>query len=254
MSLSVVIICFNEEKNIEKTLTSVTFADEIIIVDSGSTDQTLTIAKKYSDQIYHQDWLGFGRQKQFALSKATKDWVLSIDADEVISDSLKDEIKNMLESKQTHDAFMIPFHSYFLGKQIKHGDWKKESHLRLFKRDKAQFDDAELHENLILDKNIKIGHLKNHIDHYSYSDLADVLDKLKRYSYEGAKSRFAQGKTASPLSAWLKGKWAFFRSYYLKQGFLDGREGFLLAKYISDYTFYRYAQLNELQNNKNQRE
>ncbi|MCF6807147.1 glycosyltransferase family 2 protein [Thiotrichales bacterium 19S9-12] len=244
--LSVILIVKNEQRDIKRCLESVQWADEIIIVDSGSTDQTLSIAKNYTNKIFLHDWQGYGRQKQYALSKATKSWVLSLDADEVVTEALKNEILGLFHNfeEQDHDAFQIPFQSYFLDQPVKHGDWKGEKHIRLFKRQKGSFDQAELHENLIIQG--KIGKLKGRIDHYSYANLEDVLDKLSRYAIAGAKARYNQGKKSSFFYAWFKSKWAFFRSYVIKLGFLDGKIGFILAYYIADYTFYRYVKLIEM--------
>ena len=240
--LSVILITYNEADIIERTLGSIAWADEIIIIDSGSTDQTVTLCQKWTPHVYHQKWLGFGEQKNQALKKANGDWILSLDADEVISPQLKAEMKEILTTnKAQKNAYYIPFHSYFLNTRIRHGDWRKEQHLRLFKRHCGHFDNQKLHENIEIQG--QTGRLHGHINHFSYRSLDQALEKLRCYAKAGAQVRFMQGRKGGILLGWFKSKWAFFRSFILRLGFLDGRSGFLLACYIANYTFYRYVYL-----------
>lgn len=240
-TLSVIIITHNEAEMIKDCLESVKWADEIIVVDSGSTDDTAKIARKYTKKVtVTKDWPGFGVQKQRALDQATGDWVLSLDADERVSTACKKDIQQAMA--KTKAAYLqIRFQSYFLGKPIKHGDWRREYHVRLFRRGQANFDKAKLHENLILFGTGAAIH--SPIVHYSYRNWEQVLDKLQRYSTAGAQRRVAEGIKATPLTAVGKAIWAFWRHYLFKFGLLDGWAGFWLGVYIAHYTLYRYLKV-----------
>ncbi|MCW5589219.1 MAG: glycosyltransferase family 2 protein [Legionellales bacterium] len=243
--LSAIIITYNEAHNLRECLRSIAFVDEIILVDSGSTDDTLLIAKEFNASIFVMDWLGYGVQKQRALEKARGDWVLSLDADERVTPELAQEIQYTIRNTSC-SAYEIPFQSYFLQQAIRFGDWGGETHVRLFKREHTRFDQAILHENLQVDG--KIGRLTQKIHHHPYQDLHELVDKINRYSTAGAKKLFDQGKKANFLKAELKGVWAFLRNYLWRGGFLDGKAGFMLAKSIAEYTYYRYLKLQELHN------
>lgn len=241
--LSVILIVRNEADMIEECLKSVPFADEIIILDSGSTDNTVEIAKRFTDKVFETDWPGYGIQKGRALAKATGDWVLSIDADERITPELANEIKHTLNNT-TADAFNIPFHSYFLGKRIRFGDWRGEYHVRLFKREKAEFDEVPVHENLIIDGTI--ASMRYPIKHYSYTDQAEIERKVQAYAEAGAQRLLDRGKRGGLLIASLKSLFSFVRCYGIRLGFLDGIAGFKLAKSIAQYTFRRYCLVAKL--------
>jgi len=241
-SLSLILICRNEERMIEDCLKSalkITPDLEIIILDSGSTDQTLDIAKKYTANIYQTDWPGFGIQKNRALSYATGDWVLSLDADERISEPLAQEIKNILQNTdQKISAFDIPFESYFLSKKIRFGDWSGEHHIRLFKKSQAVFDKAPVHENLKITGAIQ--KLQNPILHYSYTHPAQINQKIKAYAQAGAEKLRKKGKLGGFYIGLLKAGFTFIRGYCFKLGFLDGLAGLKLAWMNTRYTFFKY--------------
>ena len=240
-TLSVTIITHNEADMIENCLRSVAWADEIIVVDSGSDDDTVAICQRYTDKVtVTSDWPGFGKQKQRALDLATSDWVLSLDADEVLSEATQQAIQQAIQQPR-YNAYRIRRQSYFLGKLIRYGDWRNDYQLRLFRRDKARFDGAVVHENVIVSGDV--GQIKVPMLHYTYDSLEELLDKLQRYSTAGAQQRFAQGKTASPLKAILKSWWAFWRHYLIKGGFMDGWRGLIIGRYIAHYTYYRYLKL-----------
>ena len=186
-------------------------------------------------------WLGFGPQKNLALNLASKDWVLSIDADEVVSTSLKDEIQEAIQLNQASVAFRIPRSSSYCGKFIKHSGWSPDYVLRLFPRAHGKFSEDLVHEKVIF--NGKIKSLKVPLIHTSYDDLEDVLDKTNRYSTAGASMMHANGKTSSLSKAILKGLWAFIRTYFIRLGFLDGRMGFVLAVSNAEATYYKYLKL-----------
>jgi glycosyltransferase involved in cell wall biosynthesis len=244
--LSVIIITKNEEYHIAKCLESVKWVDEIIVLDSGSADKTVSICRQFTPNVFETDWQGFGVQKQRALNKATGDWVLSIDADETISPELRAEIENAIKQNQ-HDAFLLPRLSSYCGKLIKHGGWYPDYILRLFRRDLGRFSDAIVHEIVIV--NGKMGKLNSPILHDSYKDLAEVLRKMDSYSTLGAKLLFEKGVKSSISKSVLKGLWTFFRAYILRLGFLDGSNGLMLAIYSGETTYYKYLKLWELQDN-----
>jgi glycosyltransferase involved in cell wall biosynthesis len=246
-TLSVIIVTKNEEKNIKDCLESVSFANEIIVLDSLSTDKTVEICKQYTDKIHLQEWLGCGPQKDKALSYATCDWVLTIDADERITPELKTEILNILPNTKVN-GFEIPFNSYYCGKKIRFGDWMNESHLRLFRRSKGTIIPRLVHFRVEIEG--KAQKLNGKIVHYSFPDLTSVLNKMNAYSTDGAIHKFEQGKSSGLIKALFRGFWAFFRGYIIKLGFLDGREGLLLAISNGEGTYYRYLKLLYLCKNK----
>ncbi|MCF6764719.1 glycosyltransferase family 2 protein [Thiotrichales bacterium 19S3-7] len=242
--LSVIIIVKNEQSNIRRLLSSIQWADEIIIVDSGSTDQTLTIAKEFTDTIYFQAWLGYGKQKQFALSKATKQWVISLDADEEVTNALSEEIQTICQNDQSINAYKLIRKSFFGPKMIKHGDWKDDAPIRLFKRQKGRFSDDIVHESILVDG--QIDQLQQPLYHYTYNQVSDAIAKANEYSTLGAQKLYKKAKTSSITKATIKGIWSFVRSYFIKLGFLDGKEGFVLAGCIALATYLKYVKLNEL--------
>jgi glycosyltransferase involved in cell wall biosynthesis len=250
-TLSAIIITKNESFNIEACLTSVSFADEIIVVDAGSHDDTVAICRRFTDQVFvTDDWLGFGAQKNLALAKATQEWVLSIDADERVSLALQAEIKQAINS-QVYSAFNIPRQSYYCGRWLKHGGWFPDQVIRLFRRDTAQFSADEIHERVVLvdETKAQIGALTHPLQHYSFHSLEQVIDKINLYSTANASKYYKRGKKASLKKAIFHGLWAFMRTYFFQAGFLDGREGFMLAVSNAEGTYYRYLKLMYLQEN-----
>jgi glycosyltransferase involved in cell wall biosynthesis len=251
MTLSVIIITKNESRHIAECIDSVAFADEIIVVDSGSSDDTFAIARaKGAIVTQTADWPGFGRQKNRALDLATKDWVLSIDADERVTPELAQEIQRTLQNPRA-DAYKISRLSNFQGRWIRHSGWWPDRVLRLFKRGKARFSDAIVHESVQ-----SSGHaatLKSHFLHYPYADMESLIAKVNRYSSDAASIMHEQGKTASPLGAAGHAVWTFVRIYLIRRGFLDGREGFVLAATAAAGNFFRYSKLMFLNQNSGKR-
>jgi glycosyltransferase involved in cell wall biosynthesis len=244
MSISVIIITKNEEHAIHDCLSSISWADEIIVVDSGSTDNTVSICKSYNARVeITDDWPGFGAQKNRALSLATGDWILSIDADERVSKDLQYEIQTIIKTKKNDQAFRMPRKSSFCGQFIKHGGWCPDYVLRLFpnNQNEARFSDDLVHERVVFKGSI--GTLINPIIHISYSNLEEVLGKMNTYSSAGAQMAFAKSKKGSLKLALSHSIWTFIRMYVLKFGFLDGRMGFILAVSNSQETYYRYLKL-----------
>ena len=241
--LSVIIICKNEAEHIGRGLASVSFADEIIVLDSGSSDDTLNICRQYTDQVFSTDWPGFGQQKQRALAKASHDWILSIDADEEISLALQAEILAAIQQSDIQ-GFFIPRLSRYCGKAIKHAGWWPDYVLRLFQRQAGEFTDDLVHERVIVTGAIE--HLKSPILHEAFVDPEEVLSKINSYSSLGAQKLFNQGKNANLSLAIVKGLWTFFRTYILKAAILDGAEGLMLAISNAEGSYYKYLKLRTL--------
>ncbi len=241
MSLGCAIITYNEEKSIERTLKSVSFCDEIVVVDSGSKDKTLEIARHYTDKVYTQEWLGYGKQKNFAIDKLSTDWVLSLDADEVVSNALRDEIINELK-KPRFDAYALNFQLVFMGKPLKFGGTYPDYHVRLFRKGHYWFREDDVHEGI----KTKAFKLKNIVYHYSYDDLEDYFEKFNRYTTLAAKSRLKQGKKASKFYPFLRFGLELLKRFILKGAFLDGYPGCVYALLSSYYVFVKYAKMLEL--------
>ncbi len=245
--LSVIIITKNEAEHIGPCLESVQWADEIIIVDSGSTDGTQNICNQYTDKIIQTDWPGFGPQKNRALDAASGKWVLSLDADERITPELHAEIQSALENTGETAGFEIPRLSYYCGKAIRHGGWWPDYVLRLFRRDRGCFSNALVHEKLEVRGAIQ--RFRNPLLHFSFDDFEEVLHKIDNHSSLAAQMLFEKGRSSSFSKALLRGFWSFLRTYILRAGFLDGRYGVMLALSNAEGTYYKYLKLLYLQQN-----
>lgn len=241
--LSVAIITKNEAPRIARCLQSVAWADEIVILDSGSTDGTPDIARTMGARVQQSaDWPGFGPQKNRAIDLATGDWVLVLDADETVTPELAAAIRAALDGPPR--GYELRRWSTFLGNTIRFGDWRNDVVLRLFPRGAARFTDVPVHERLVTA--LPVARLGGVLLHETYRSLEDVLDKTNRYSTLGAQDRLARGKSASLPGAVLRGAWAWFRCYLLRLGFLDGAAGYMLAVMQAQVTYYKYAKLREL--------
>jgi glycosyltransferase involved in cell wall biosynthesis len=245
--LSVIIITFNEEKNIRDCLESVKWADEIIVVDSFSSDNTIQICKEYTNNIFQRKWEGFAKQKNFALNLVKNKWVLWIDADERVSKELKEEIEKVIENNK-FDGFCIPRKNFFLGRWIKYGGWYPDYTLRLFKKEKAYFEEREVHEKVIL--NGKISYLKSPILHYSYKNISDIILRIDKYSSLSSSQLLKNNKKATLWTIFSHSFFRFFLKYILRGGFRDGVPGFIIAVTSSFETFAKYAKLWERENAK----
>jgi glycosyltransferase involved in cell wall biosynthesis len=239
-NLSVIIITKNEAVNIRACIESVAWADEIIVVDSGSSDATVEICRELGAQVYVHDWPGFGMQKNRALGYATKDWVFSIDADERVTSELRAEIQSALQGAQAV-GYEIPRLSSFCGRYMHHSGWYPDYVLRLFRRSSGKFLDDLVHERVIV--NGPIAKLQQSLLHESFRDLEQLLAKINHYSTASAQMLHRKNRTASLKKAVGHALWAFFRSYFLRAGLLDGREGFMLAVSTAEGTYYRYLKL-----------
>lgn len=242
MSLSVAIIAKNEAHNLAACLTSVDFADEVVVLDSCSTDDTPNIASNYGARLEISNrWDGFGKEKNKVIDLCSGDWILSLDADERIPPELENEIRNLLSGLPEHSAYAIPRLSWFCGKFIRHSGWRPDYVVRLFKRGTARFSDDLVHERLITDG--QIGFLNNSITHISFRDFESVINKMNNYSSASALQMSMKGKQGGPLKGLLHGSWTFFRTYILRLGFLDGWHGLALAISNAQGTYYRYLKL-----------
>lgn len=240
--LSVVIIARDEEDSIGEALESVQWADEVIVVENGSVDRTVEIARARGAKVLvTTDWPGFGAQKNRALGEATREWVLSLDADERVTPELRAQIAAVLAANGPHEAYEMARLSSYCGHFMRHGGWWPDRVTRLFRRGAARFSDDLVHERVVV--NGTTGRLKGHLLHRAYEDLEEVLRKIDRYSTAGARMRHEKGERGSVTRAVAHGAWAFFRTYVLRAGFLDGRHGFMLAVSNAEATYYRYVKL-----------
>ncbi|MBI3901580.1 MAG: glycosyltransferase family 2 protein [Nitrosomonadales bacterium] len=242
-SLSITLITKNEAHNLRACLESVSWADEIIVVDSGSTDDTVAIAREFTQHVYIHDWPGFGAQKNRALDYATKDWVLSLDADERVTPELRAQLIKAMEGASA-EGFYLPRLSQFCGRFIRHSGWYPDYVLRLFKRKQGRFSDDLVHESVILQG--RTGKLSSPLLHYSYLAEADVERKIEQYSSAAAQQMYSKGKTATSADAPVRGAWAFLRTYCLRLGFLDGVAGFNIARMNARTTYRKYEKLRSL--------
>lgn len=237
--VSVALIARNEAANLGACLASVRWADEIVVVDNGSTDATRDIARAAGARVVEApDWPGFGAQKNRALDACTGDWILALDADERVTPALRAEIERTLV-QPAFDVYELPRRSTYAGRFMRHGGWWPDPVARLFRRGAARYSDARVHERLVTGR--PVGRLHEPLLHYSFRSLDDVVAKMNRYSSEGAAMLAARGAHPGLASAVMHGVAAFVRTYVLKLGFLDGRFGFMLAVSNAEGSYYRYV-------------
>lgn len=250
MNLSVAVITFNEERIIEKLLKSVeNFADEIIIVDSFSTDKTEQICKKFSKtKFIERQFDGFGTQKNYAIDQCSGKWILFLDADEIPDEKAKTSINKIVNSeKNNFEVYKIEFNNVFLGKILKHGGWGNTWRERFFMKGSGKYSEDIVHENFKTNK--KIGKLEGKLFHYTYKDIHHHIEKTNKYTSMMAKKLFDRGKKSGVLKVIFKPSFQFIKSYFLKLGFLDGIEGYYMARTASAYTFLKYMKLYEITKN-----
>ena len=242
MRLSVILITKNAGATLRRCLESVAWADEIIVVDSGSSDDTQDICRTLGVRLsIAADWPGFGPQKNRALALATGDWVLSIDADEWVSPALRDAIAAVLREDAAASAYALPRRSSFCGRYMRHSGWWPDYVVRLFRHGSARFSDDHTHERLLVEGSVR--KLREPLMHEAIIDLDQMIAKMNLYSTVGARTLHERGRRASLGTALLHGGWTFFRTYVLRAGFLDGREGFMLAVANAEGSYYRYLKL-----------
>ncbi|MCG9750475.1 glycosyltransferase family 2 protein [Vibrio brasiliensis] len=242
-SIAAVIITKNEQDSLRDCLESLRWVDEIIIVDSGSTDNTETIAREYTEHFYvNAEWPGFGKQKQLAQSYATSDWILAVDADERIDDTLRENILTMLENPPENTVYNLNELTWVFGRFLKHSGWYYR-HVRLYPNKLTQYNDNLVHESVIIPSGCQVADLDGDILHYSYQNLNHYLVKSAGYAKAWADQRQARGKKASLSQGIIHALGCFLKMYLLKRGFLDGKQGFLIAVLSAHSTFVKYADL-----------
>ena len=242
--LSVIVPTYKEEQNIEECLKGLTFADEIIVVDSFSTDRTPEIAKKYATKFIQHEYIYSTKQKNWIIPQAKYQWILLVDADERVDEKLKKEIINILKNGPEYDAYWIRRRNFLLGKEIKHGSWGRDKVIRLFKRDKCRYEDKEVHGEIIV--NGTTGYLKNKLIHYTYNSMDQYISKINRYAVWGAKQRYKEGWKGSFFHVIFQPPFVFFKNYVINFGFLDGKYGFLVEILNSYYVLLKYIRLWEM--------
>ncbi|MFW2373045.1 MAG: glycosyltransferase family 2 protein [Gammaproteobacteria bacterium] len=238
--ISVAIICKNEAVRIRRCLDSVSWADEIVVVDSGSTDGTLKIVREYTDKVYeYHDWKGFGNQRRIAEDKTSNDWILAIDSDEVVSQELRQEIELAIKQASDNDVFRFNRLTYFCGKFIRHSGWYPDRIVRLYNRHKFRYNDAFVHESVNC-KGANVIDLKGEFFHYTTDSLDQYIDKRNSYAKAWARRQYENGKRASRIQIVVRPLFAFVRHYILRLGILDGYHGFLISVIQMQYTFNKY--------------
>jgi glycosyltransferase involved in cell wall biosynthesis len=243
-TLSVAIVTLNEEANLPRTLASVAWADEIVVVDSGSTDATREIAQSHRARCVTEPWRGFAAQKNFALSLCTSEWVLSLDADETVSPELAASIQKAIAVVASNTAYTLPRRNLFLGRWMRHGGYYPDQKLRLFPRGQAAFQETPVHETVVFAGYVET--LDGDLLHDAYPTLTSYLDHMQRYSTLGAGIAVERGRTGRSALSFLNSVLlnplaTFFYNYILRAGFLDGREGLLLHLYHSAYVSWKYS-------------
>jgi glycosyltransferase involved in cell wall biosynthesis len=240
--VSAVIVTKNEESNIQDAIESVKGFSEIIVIDSFSSDHTVDICKNYTDKVFLEEWQGYAKQKQKGIYKASMPWVLILDADERLTPELRSEISIVLENK-TYNGFYIPRKNFFLGKWIRHGGWWPDYTLRLFRKDMAFMQDREVHEKVVVRGST--GYLKNPMEHYTSRSLSDFIKKLENYSTLSAREMVQKDFMPGIFSLIFRPLFTFFKMFFLRRGFLDGKYGLILSLLYSYYSFSKYTKLWE---------
>jgi glycosyltransferase involved in cell wall biosynthesis len=246
--LSVTVITRNEAANVGGALQSVAWADELVVVDAMSTDETVPIARQYTDRVVTRAWPGYGAQKNYAASIASHDWILSLDADERVTPELAHEIQATLEATPPHVAYRVPRVTWHLGRWIRSTDWYPDYQLRLYDRRAGQWDGRSVHESLSVRGST--GRLGGDLQHFAYRDVSDHLETIDRYTTYAAQELHERGERADILRLVGHPALAFLRNYFLRGGVRDGVPGFLVSALNAYYVFLKFVKLWELQKNK----
>lgn len=241
MKISATIIAYNEERNIARAIESLRCCDEIIVIDSGSSDRTCEIAANLGARIVESVWLGFAGQKNFASDRAAHDWILSIDADEALSEALEGEIWGLKKNGPACDGYTMPRLAQYLGRWIFHSGWYPDRKVRLFDRRKATWVGRYVHESVQV--NGSVGHLQANLLHFTCSSLSEHLKTMDRYTTLAAEQIIAEGRPVGWPELLLDPPWTFFRTYVIERGFLDGMEGLAIAHMAALYNFLKFAKV-----------
>ncbi|WP_238325940.1 glycosyltransferase family 2 protein [Bryobacter aggregatus] len=239
MKISAAIITFNEERNIGRAIESLRCCDEILVIDSGSSDRTVELAKIHGATVIETFWRGYAAQKNFAAESCQHDWVLSIDADEALSESLEGEIWQLKKNGPSFDGYTMPRLAQYLGRWILHSGWYPDRKVRLFHRSKAKWVGEYVHESVVVEG--RVGHLETNLLHYTCSSLSEHLKSMDRYTTLAAEQIVATRKPIRWRNMAIDPAWTFFKSYFIQRGFLDGAEGLAIAYMAGIYTFLKYA-------------
>ncbi len=242
--LSVIVIALNQEANMGPCLKSVAWADEIVVVDAGSQDRTVEVARSYTDRIFDTEWRGFAGTKNFALDQARGAWIFSLDTDERVPAALKEEILKVVQADGPFVGYRVPRKNYFGGRWVKHLGWYPDYTLRLFRRGQGRFLDREVHEEVRVVG--PVGTLKTPLEHYTYTGVSDYLDRMDRYARLAAKEMAKNGRRPYPGELVWRPFFTFLNLFFLRRGFLEGALGLTLAKLGSRYNFRKYYYLREL--------
>jgi glycosyltransferase involved in cell wall biosynthesis len=254
VQISAVIITFNEEENIEDAIRSLDWADEVLVIDSDSSDRTCDLARSLGARVLTNPWPGFSDQKQLGVENSANDWIFSLDADERVSDELRKEIESIRSNGASADGYRIPRLSFYVGRPIRHGGWYPDHQLRLFDRRKGRWNGAVIHESVKLDDNARVSELRGEILHYTVKSAEEHNRMIaERYAPLGAQKMYDDGRRTSPVKAVFAGWFAFIRAYFLKLGFLDGYAGFCIAYFAAHHAFMKHTILLELQSDSEQR-
>jgi glycosyltransferase involved in cell wall biosynthesis len=245
MEISVVIITYNEEKKIEVALKSVAdIASEIIVVDRHSSDATVKIAREYTEKVFLREWTNFSDQKNYGNEKASFPWILSLDADERVSDELRAEIQQLKSEEPECTAFSMPRQAFYLGRWIRHSGWYPDRKIRLFQKEKARWEGEFVHEALVVDG--QVCKLKGHLHHFTYDNIRDHIEQSNTFSELGAQKMYAQKKRCRWYHLAIKPSLHFLKAYIWRGGFLDGFAGFVISVLHGYSVFIRYAKLKEI--------
>src|SRR5208282_3415757 len=239
MKISAAIITYNEERNIPRALESLRCCDEVVVVDSASTDRTVELATKFGARVIDSNWRGYAGQKNYASSQCEHDWVLSLDADEALSEALEGEIWQIKKAGPSFDAYTMPRLAQYLGRWILHSGWYPDRKVRLFDRRRAKWVGKYVHESVEVEG--KVGHLHSNLLHFTCNSLSEHLKTMDRYTTLAAEQMLAAREKPSFARMLLDPPWVFFRTYVVKLGFLDGVEGLAIANMAALYNFVKYA-------------
>lgn len=244
MKISATIITFNEERNIARAIESLRCCDEIVVVDSGSADRTLEIAERYGARVVESSWPGYAKQKNLAADRAAHDWILSIDADEALSESLEGEIWALKKRGPGFDAYTMPRLAQYLGRWILHSGWYPDRKVRLYHRARACWAGDFVHESVQV--NGRVGHLESNLLHFTCDSITEHLKTMDRYTTLAAEQIASQNRHVGYRQLVIEPIWTFWRTYLIRRGFLDGIEGLTIAHMASLYTFLKYAKARNM--------